>query len=116
SKSIDLLITDLSSQAEIRLLAKTIHERYSKINVLINNAGLVLFKKKLSVDGIEMTLATNYLAPFLLTQLLLDLLEKNAPSRIINISSAIHKWAKIDLADLQFEHRKYQVMKAYAQS
>lgn len=116
SKSIDLLIADLSSQAEIRSLAKTIHERYTKLDVLINNAGIVLSKKTVSTDGIEMTLATNHLAPFLLTHLLLDLLEKGTPSRIINISSAIHKWAKINFADLQFEHRKYKFMQAYAQS
>src|SRR3990167_6157395 len=76
SNAIDLLIADLSSQTDIRLLAKTIHERYSKINILINNAGLVLSKRMLSADNIEMTLATNYLGPFLLTQLLLDLLER----------------------------------------
>jgi len=116
SKSIDLLIADLSSHAEIRSLAKTIHDRYSMLHVVINNAGLVLYKKKLSTEGIELTLTTNHLGPFLLTNLLLDLLEKGAPSRIINVSSAIHKWGKIDLDDLQFERRKYHFMKAYAQS
>lgn len=116
SKSIDLLIADLSSRAQIRSLTKKIYERYLTLHVLINNAGLVLSKKTFSADGIEMTLATNHLGPFLLTSLLLNLLEKSAPSRIINISSAIHKWAKIDLADLQYEDRKYQFMKAYAQS
>ena len=116
SKSIDLLIADLSSQAEIRSLAKSIYDRYSRLDVLINNAGLVLSKRMLSVDGIEMTLATNHLGPFLLTHLLLNLLEKSAPSRIINVSSAVHKWARIDLADLQYEKRKYQFMKVYAQS
>jgi NAD(P)-dependent dehydrogenase (short-subunit alcohol dehydrogenase family) len=116
STSIDLLIADLSSQTEIHLLAKTLHERYSKLHVLINNAGVVVSKKTLSIDGIEMMLATNHLGSFLLTNLLLDLLQKSEPSRIINISSAIHKWAKIDLNDLQYEHRNYHFMKAYAQS
>lgn len=116
SKRIDLLIADLSSQTDIRLLSKTIHDRYSKLNILINNADVVVSKRTLSADNIELTLATNYLGPFLLTQLLLDLLERNKPSRIINISSAIHKWARIDLNDLQFENRRYQLMKAYAQS
>lgn len=116
SKSIDLLIADLSSQIEIRSLAKTIYERYSKLHVLINNAGLVLSKRKLSADGIEMTIATNHLGPFLLIRLLLNLLEKSSPSRIINVSSAVHKWARIDLSDFQYENRKYQFMKVYAQS
>lgn len=116
SKSIDLILADLSSQREIRLLAQTIQARYTQLDVLINNAGLVLSKKTFSEDGIEMTLALNHLAPFLLTNLLLDLLKKSAPARIINISSDIHKWGKIHLDDLQFEKRKYQFMKAYAQS
>ncbi len=106
SKSIDLLIADLSSQADIRSLAKAIHERYTRLHVLIKNAGLVLSKRTLSADGIEMTIATNHLGPFLLTRLLLDLLEKSSPSRIINVSSAIHKWARIDLNDIQYENRK----------
>jgi len=116
SETIDLLIADLSSQSEIRSLSKTMHDRYSALHVLINNAGLVLTEKTASVDGIEMTLATNHLGPFLLTSLLLDLLKAGAPSRIINVSSAIQKWATVDLNDLQFTHRKYKFMKAYAQS
>ena len=116
SKSIDLLIADLSSQADIHLLVKAIYDRYPALHILINNAGLVLSKKILSVDGIEMTLATNYLGPFLLNNLLIDLLTKSQPSRIINVSSAIHKLAKLDLSDLQYDKRKYQFMKAYAQS
>ncbi|HVY53558.1 MAG TPA: SDR family oxidoreductase, partial [Gammaproteobacteria bacterium] len=115
SQAVDLLIADLSSQSSIKSLAKTINERYAALHVLINNAGLVLAKKTLSEDGIEMTLATNHLGPFLLTTLLLDLMKKHH-SRIINISSAIHKWTKIDLNDLQFEKRKYRFMRAYAQS
>lgn len=116
SSSIDLLIADLSSQADIRSLAKIMYERYSALHILINNAGLVLSKRTLSADGIEMTLATNHLGPFLLTHLLLDLLEKSTPSRIINVSSAIQKWAKINLTDLQYENHKYQFMKVYGQS
>ncbi len=116
SKSVDLLIADLSSQTEIRSLAKTIHGHYPILHVLINNAGVALYKRKLSPDGIEMTLATNYLGPLLLSNLLLDLLKKNAPARIINISSSSHKWAKIDFDDLQYEHKKYRFFQVYAQS
>jgi NAD(P)-dependent dehydrogenase (short-subunit alcohol dehydrogenase family) len=116
SNSIDLLIADLSSQAEIRSLANTVRERYSVLHGLINNAGVVMTERVNSVDGIEMTLATNHLGPFLLTHLLLDVLKSSAPSRIVNVSSAVHKWGSIDLQDLQFEKRKYQFMRAYAQS
>lgn len=116
SNTIDLLIADLSSQAAIHELAVNMHQRYSAIDILINNAGVMFTKKKLSVDGIEVTLATNYLAPFLLTQLLLDLLLKGAPSRIINVSSILYKKGKNDLSDLQFEKRPYKFLEAYAQS
>jgi NAD(P)-dependent dehydrogenase (short-subunit alcohol dehydrogenase family) len=116
SNKIHLFISDLSSQADIRSLASSIYSRFSALHVLINNAGVVLTEKKYSVDGIEMTLATNHLAPFLLTHLLLDLLKAGAPSRIINVSSAIHHWGKIDFNDLQFEKRNYRFMRAYAQS
>lgn len=116
SQKVDLLLADLSSQSEVISLSQKIHARYPVVHVLINNAGVVLTQKEYSVDGIEMTLATNYLGPFLLTNLLLDLLASGAPSRVINISSAIHRWASLDLDDLQFERRKYQFMKAYAQS
>lgn len=116
SESVDLFIADLSSQADIRALAKSITMNYPRIDVLINNAGLVLKQKNLSQDGIEMTLATNYLGPFLLTHLLLDTLKKCASARIINISSAAHQWGKIDLEDLQYTRRNYGPMQAYAQS
>ncbi|MBA3537152.1 MAG: SDR family oxidoreductase [Tatlockia sp.] len=116
SNSVELLIADLSSQKDVQLLAKQIYERYKELHVLINNAAVVLSKKKLSIDNIEMTLATNYLGPFFLTELLLDLLQKSAPSRIINISSGIHKWAKLDLDDLQSANKPYHFMRVYAQS
>jgi NAD(P)-dependent dehydrogenase (short-subunit alcohol dehydrogenase family) len=116
TNSVDLLIADFSSQADIRQLAKTINERYPALDIVINNAGVILTSKQLSVDGIEKTLATNVLAPFLFTNLLLDLLKANVPARVINISSGIYKWGKLDLNDLQYNTRKYQVMKVYAQS
>lgn len=82
SQSIDLLIADLSSKKSIQALSKKIYESYTKLHVLINNAGAVLSKKILSVEGIEMTLATNYLGPLRLTLALQNLLEKSAPSHI----------------------------------
>ncbi len=116
SNEVDLFIADLSSQKDIHQLAKSLEATYSKLDILVNNAGIVLKSKTLSVDNIEMTLATNHLGPFLLTQLLLPLLQKSEAARIINVSSEIHKWASLDLQDLQFEKRKYRFMKAYAQS
>lgn len=116
SKDIDLFIADMSSQSEIKNLSKQLHRKYKKLHVLINNAGLSVPKKMLSADGIELTLATNHLGPFLLSHLLVDLLEAASPSRIINISSSSHQWANLDLSDVQFQQKSYRPMRAYSQS
>jgi retinol dehydrogenase 14 len=94
SSQIDLLIADMSSQASIRALAKQIHEKYPRLDVLINNAGGGAGAGQLSADGIELTLATNHLGAALLTFLVLDLLKAGAPSRLINVSSEAHGSAK----------------------
>jgi NAD(P)-dependent dehydrogenase (short-subunit alcohol dehydrogenase family) len=94
SSQIDLLIADMSSQASVRNLAKQIHEKYARLDVLINNAGGGAGAGQLSADGIELTLATNHLGAALLTFLVLDLLKAGAPSRIINVSSEAHGSAK----------------------
>ena len=114
--NIKLHIADLSSQQAVRALAGQIEAEYPKLHVLINNAGVVLTQKTLSIDAIEMTLATNYLGPFLLTNLLLDKLKSSAPARIINVSSMAYKFGGFNLNDLQFEKRKYSVIKSYGQS
>lgn len=92
--SVDLMIADLSSQAQIRKLAKEFKERYKRLDVLINNAGIGLAERAQSSDGIEMFFAVNHIAPFLLTHLLLDVLKTSAPSRIVNVSSFMHAWVK----------------------
>jgi NAD(P)-dependent dehydrogenase (short-subunit alcohol dehydrogenase family) len=98
--SVDLLLSDLSSLAEVRTLAAEVRNRYGKLHVLVNNAGVFSFSGKTS-DGFETTLAVDYLAPFLLTNLLLDLLKSSAPSRIVNVSSVGHFSGHIDLAAIQ---------------
>lgn len=112
---VDLLVADLSSLAEVRHVAEEFTQNYRRLDVLINNAGAVNAEYTRTVDGLEMTFATNYLAPFLLTQLLLERLKASAPARIVNVSSAAHATARIDFADLQGAQR-YGVMKAYSQS
>jgi NAD(P)-dependent dehydrogenase (short-subunit alcohol dehydrogenase family) len=94
NSKVDLLIGDMSSQASVRELAKQTHEKYSRVDVLINNAGGGTGAGTVSADGIEYTLATNHLGPALLTVLLLDLLKASAPSRVINVSSEAHKGTK----------------------
>jgi NAD(P)-dependent dehydrogenase (short-subunit alcohol dehydrogenase family) len=113
--NVDLLLADLSSQQSIRQLASDFTQRYDRLHVLINNAGSVFFRRRLSIDGIEMTFALNHLASFLLTNLLLDILKVSAPARIINVSSIAQATGFIDLDDLQ-ANKKYHMMRAYAQS
>ena len=115
SAPVDLFRADLSSQAEVRQVADDIRARYAHIHVLIHNAGLQLPQRALSVDGIEMTLAVNHGAPFLLTYCLLDALKSGAPSRIVVVSSLVHRWGSIDFDDLQLE-RGYTMDRAYFRS
>jgi len=116
SSQVDLLIADMSSQASVRVLADRIQQKYPRLDVLVNNAGGATPARTLSADGIEMTLAANYLGPALLTLLLLDLLKAGAPSRIVNVSSSESQDARLDMNDLQFERRKYGAVAAYRQS
>src|SRR6266566_5870095 len=89
--AVDLLLADLSSQQSIRQLAENFKQRYSQLHVLINNAGVAMLKRRETVDGLEMMFAVNQLAPFLLTNLLLDTLKASAPARIVNVSSEAHE-------------------------
>ncbi len=112
---VELMLADLSSQAQIRQLAQEFKRKYSRLNVLVNNAGAWLTRYQESVDGIEMTFALNHLGYFLLTNLLLDTLKTSAPARIINVSSYGHKAGRMNFEDLQFRQR-YNGMQAYRQS
>ncbi len=113
--SIDLLIADLSSQAEIRRLAAQLIDRYARLDVLVNNAGVFLGSRRETADGLEATFAINHLAYFQLTNLLLPLLKASAPSRIVNVSSNAHDGARLDLSDLNSASR-YNGMRAYRNS
>jgi len=105
NKKIFLHIADLSSQYQIRKLARDINQKYSRLDVLINNAAVYMKKRELTEDKIEMTFAVNHLAPFLLTFLLIELLKKSTPSRIINVSSVSHQRGNVDFDNLQGEKR-----------
>ena len=101
--NVDLLLDDLSSQAEIRKLAEEIQARYTTVHVLINNAGIAPIKRSVTVDGIERVFAVNYLAPFLLTNLLLERLKASAPARVVNVAGDFHRKATIQFDDLMSE-------------
>lgn len=101
NENISVKSLDLSSQKSVRLFASEILKTEKKIDVLIHNSGCAsTSKKRKSVDGIEMTMATNHYGPFLLTHLLIDLLKSSVPSRIIIVSSAYYKIARVDLKNL----------------
>jgi len=112
NSSIDLMVCDLSSMEAVRRFVQEFKAKYDRLDVLINNAGAVFYKRQVTPEGFERTLAVDYLAPFLLTNELLPLLKSSAPSRVIDVSSGLYKSGKIDLEDLQGE--KYAGMKAYA--
>lgn len=113
--SLDYLLCDLSSQKSVRQLAKDFLDTYNRLDILINNAGAVYSELQYSEDNIEMQFAVNHLAPFLLTNLLLDILKQSTPSRIINVSSRSHYRGKINFDDL-YHKEKYWAMTAYEQS
>jgi NAD(P)-dependent dehydrogenase (short-subunit alcohol dehydrogenase family) len=112
SEKVSLMLADLAVQAEVRELADKFKARYDRLDVLVNNAGLIQSRRTETPEGIELTLAVNHLAPFLLTNLLLDLLKSSAPSRIITVASEARRQAEIDLDDLQSE-RRYRAFPVY---
>jgi retinol dehydrogenase 14 len=97
---VDVLIADLSSQAEVRRLAQEVSQRYQKVEVLVNNAGAIFNTRVLTVDGVERTWALNHLAPFLLTTLLLEKLQASGPARVITTSSDLSRGKQIPFDDL----------------
>ncbi len=106
---------DFSSQKSVRTLAEKVKKDYQKIDVLINNAGGTFTNFKLSEDGLEMTIATNHFAYFLLTNLLLDLIKKSDYARIVNVASDSHYKGKIDFESFK-KNKGYFVLTAYEQS
>lgn len=92
---------DLSSMWSVRQFARETYEQESRLDILINNAAVSSNPKAITEEGLEFTYATNYVGPFLLTDLLLDLLKKSAPSRIVNLTSFMNALGKVDIDDLQ---------------
>ena len=113
---VELMIADLSSQQQIRALVRDFALKYDRLDVLVNNAGAMFPRRTESHEGIEMTLAVNHLAPFLLTNLLLDTLTTAGSARIVNVNSDAHEKGKIDFTDIQMRrHYPYGIgMRAYA--
>jgi NAD(P)-dependent dehydrogenase (short-subunit alcohol dehydrogenase family) len=112
---VDYLLADLASQAQVRRLAADFLARHDRLHVLVNNAGAVLMQRRQTVDGLEMTFAVNHLAPFLLTNLLLDTLRASAPARVVTVSSMAHRGVAIPFDDLQ-QTQGYHPWTVYGQT
>ncbi|GMQ98916.1 MAG: SDR family oxidoreductase [Acidimicrobiia bacterium] len=113
--SVELLIADLSSQKQIRQVAAEFLSEGRPLHVLVNNAGVTLNNRSETEDGVESTFAINHIGPFLLTDLLLDVLKENAPSRIVTVSSSAHMMGGLDFEDINSEN-KYGGMRVYGKS
>ncbi|ABD07884.1 Short-chain dehydrogenase/reductase [Rhodopseudomonas palustris HaA2] len=114
NNDLHLFVADLADQSAIRALAQAVHRRFDRLHLLINNAGTAFPARRLSPDGIECAFAVNHLGPFLLTNLLLDLLRASAPARIVNVGTRIS--TALDFEDLNWERRPYRMMQGYGQS
>jgi NAD(P)-dependent dehydrogenase (short-subunit alcohol dehydrogenase family) len=116
STAVEVFLGDLASQEAIRQVAAALLARYPRIDLLVNNAGVVNLQRQTTVDGIEQTFAVNHLAYFLLTLLLLDRLRASAPARIVNVGSDAHKFVSgINFDDLGFASG-YKSMRVYGHS
>lgn len=111
---VEVVRCDLASLASVREAAAAVRRDYPRLGLLVNNAGMVSTRRRASVDGFELTFATNHLGPFLLTALLSDHLERTA--RIVMVASRIHYRGRLDLAAVTDAHARYEATAAYAQS
>jgi NAD(P)-dependent dehydrogenase (short-subunit alcohol dehydrogenase family) len=114
-QNIEMMLCDLSSQKSIRQFANDFKKSHTRLDVLINNAGVLHRYRSETEDRLEATFAVNHLGYFLLTNLLLDLIKQSAPARIINVSSGAHKLGAINFDDLQNE-KSYRSFGAYCNS
>jgi NAD(P)-dependent dehydrogenase (short-subunit alcohol dehydrogenase family) len=115
NRDVDVVLGDLGRQADVRAVAETIRTRHPRIDVLLNNAGVVNLEYTTTADGIETTFAVNHLAYFMLTLLVRDALRAAPRARIVNVASDAHRWGRIDFDDLG-NARRYRWMRVYGQS
>jgi retinol dehydrogenase-12 len=115
AKDIDIMVGDLRSLTQVRLMAETVQQRHPRLDLLINNAGIMAPERALTEDGYESGYQVNYLSHFLLTQMLLGALKNSEQGRIINLSSSVYSIGKFDPGNLQSEQR-FSAIGAYAAS
>ncbi|KAM4606706.1 retinol dehydrogenase 12, like [Polymixia lowei] len=115
NENITCMKLDLSDTKSIKEFAEAINKGEAKLNILINNAGVMVCPYGKTADGFEMQIGVNHMGHFLLTRLLIDLIKKSAPARIVNVSSMAHSWGNINLEDINSE-KGYDKKAAYSQS
>jgi NAD(P)-dependent dehydrogenase (short-subunit alcohol dehydrogenase family) len=108
--STEIVLADLGLQADVRRAAAELEEKLERLDVLVDNAGLTVRRRERTPEGHDQMLAVNHLGPFLLTNLLLPLLERSAPSRIVVVASEAHKFRKLKIDDLEAEQRGYGIL------
>jgi NAD(P)-dependent dehydrogenase (short-subunit alcohol dehydrogenase family) len=116
AKDVELLVGDMGSQADVRRVAAEFKAKHDRLDVLLNNAGVLVTSRRTTVDGIEETFAINHLGYFLLTHLLVDTLKASAPARVVSVSSEAHRRARMRWDDLEFKAGEYSSFAAYGQS
>ena len=116
STTVDLMLADLTSLTDIKKLSGDYAKKYGKLHVLVNNAGGFFMKRHQTKEGIELTFSLNHLGYFRLTSLLLPVLKKSGNARIVNVSSDAHRYAPLDLEDLEMKEQKYRGFTAYSRS
>ncbi len=112
---VESLLADFTSLEQVRALARDFQARHPRLDVLLNNAGLVIHERQVTKDGFEAMFGINHLAPFLLTHLLREVLVASGPARVVNVSSEAHRYARLDLTDAQSE-RSFEMFRVYANS
>jgi NAD(P)-dependent dehydrogenase (short-subunit alcohol dehydrogenase family) len=114
---VETIAIDLASFASVRAFAETFTAKHDRLDVLLNNAGLVLRRRIVTADGHETQFQVNHLGHFLLTELLHDTLVRSAPARVINVSSHAHRMVRgggLDFDDLEWERRRYKGFGVYS--
>lgn len=113
---VETLALDLASLASVRAFAAAFRERFDRLDLLVNNAGVMMPPKSTTAEGFELQLGVNHLGHYALTGLLLEVLLRTPGSRVVNVSSMAHKWGAIDFDDLHWERRRYRKAASYGQS
>lgn len=113
---VEVMIVDLSDLESVKQFAEAFKAKYEKLDILINNAGVMIPPYSKTKDGFELQMGTNHFGHFALTLQLLDVIEKTSGARVVNVSSGAHKYGNINFEDLNWEKRKYKAWKAYGDS